>query len=905
MGQKFRITRHRFNGGEVSPEVALARSDMEFYSKGCQTLENFIPLLRGGVMRRPGFERYSDWIDPAANYANGTHRVLRFFYNLNEEYSVILRRVAEDVVSIFIDKLYGEEDQVLLSDIGFYETADFNDIQYFQSGDVLFLFHPKTPTLRIERHAEDDWRVVEHNYRAGPMETINVDRSSTISLTVPEYDNAAQTPRSAGEVVMSVNSSVTDITALAYVFWYQGPYTYTGSSWRYHTAYYKLRISIDDSSFFTAGSQVYLSGMTGSAHDWDGWHEVVGVGTGYVEINDGASVKYMYTRPYPYTGEWQLWGTQNDTRPALTGVPEAAATAGTTTQTGNAFYMALHDDVTDADALPVYPATETEDWRLMSSTIGSVSATSSAGIFKTSDVGRKIMLQRGAAETDKGTFTATGDLSNALPASESVTLTTEGGVWGGRIDLQESVDGGQTWETIGTIEADEGNYNGSITREVTSLITLVRAKMSFYQEWDNGNGDTDDGCTWRIEPEGLESIYGTISEYLSANSVTVALETPMVRNQTGYQWALGAFGGSNGYPACGCIHEEGLVVAGVPGHPAWWYRSRLNDWDRFDEGTLATAGLKFMLPSSAAERGLWVASKSDVLLLGTQIAEWKIWGPSSDSSISFENIKMKRLSSFGSAQVQPVFVEDAIIFCSADRRTLRALRYTYESDEITATEILDIMADHLPLAELVAMDVDAKRSIIWTLDAAGGLCSVTYDSVNKVLAWARHTLPMPSTREEEISSLVCFTDHLVVVFSVNDTEQNQLTIMDAAFGYPQYKPSTCVDDGEPTTNVDGLLRPTALTQSEEGLNGANAYKMSDLDLYLLESRGGQVSVDGGKKWIDITYPDPNEAFTGRVRIRIPSMTTEDPDVQVRTTGPFAFTLLALAVTIERTNSEVL
>jgi len=535
----------------------------------------------------------------------------------------------------------------------------------------------------------------------------------------------------------------------------------------------------------------------------------------------------------------------------------------------------------------------------MSSTLDKVTASSSADLFAATDVGRKIMLTRGSPVTARGRFTVEGDVSVAIPVSESVRFTTDGGVWGGEIQLQESVDGGQTWEEIGKMEAFEGNYNGEISREVISLGSLVRAKMVTYEEWDSGSGDTDNGCEWSLEPEGTESIYGTIIDYTDARTVTVQLETPMTQNESGYLWALGAFGGLNGYPACGCIHEEGLVVAGVPGSPAWWYRSRLNNWNRFDGGTLATSAVKFQLPTSYAEQGLWVVSKSDVLLLGTQMAEWKIWGPDTGLSISFENIRMKRISGYGSAPVQPVLIEDAVVFCASDRRTLRVARYTYETDEITSTEILDIMAEHLPAADLVMMDVDNKRSVIWILDSGGEICSVTYDSANKVLAWARHNPELPDTASG-ISSLSCFTDSLALGFTMK-TASNNLTLHEATFGSTVWKDY----DGEAVAAFDSILQPTALTQNDEiGLNGGHLYKMSSVDLYLENSRGGSVSIDGGATWLAIVYETPTSAFTGRVRVNLNCRITADPDVMVKADSAYAFTLLALAVNVERTNSEV-
>jgi len=44
---------HSFNNGVVSKRLD-ARSDLEKYASSCRRLENMIPLVTGGVTRRPG-----------------------------------------------------------------------------------------------------------------------------------------------------------------------------------------------------------------------------------------------------------------------------------------------------------------------------------------------------------------------------------------------------------------------------------------------------------------------------------------------------------------------------------------------------------------------------------------------------------------------------------------------------------------------------------------------------------------------------------------------------------------------------------------------------------------------------------------------------------------------------------
>ena len=64
-----------FNAGELSPFLA-ARTDLAKYESGCQTMENFIILPYGGVVRRPGTQYLG-----AAKFGDKRCRVIGFNFS--------------------------------------------------------------------------------------------------------------------------------------------------------------------------------------------------------------------------------------------------------------------------------------------------------------------------------------------------------------------------------------------------------------------------------------------------------------------------------------------------------------------------------------------------------------------------------------------------------------------------------------------------------------------------------------------------------------------------------------------------------------------------------------------------------------------------------------------------------
>jgi|OM-RGC.v1.026053529 hypothetical protein len=59
-------TKHNFSGGELSKSLQR-RSDLEIYRNGLGRVDNFLPLLGGGLQFRPGVEfivKYGDYVGP-------------------------------------------------------------------------------------------------------------------------------------------------------------------------------------------------------------------------------------------------------------------------------------------------------------------------------------------------------------------------------------------------------------------------------------------------------------------------------------------------------------------------------------------------------------------------------------------------------------------------------------------------------------------------------------------------------------------------------------------------------------------------------------------------------------------------------------------------------------------------
>lgn len=185
---KFRSIKNSFFGGEISPN-ALGRTDLPIYNHACKKLTNVIPMLSGGVYKRPGtlFITKPSVSEPLP---------LTFRGRNNQGDQLILLSTSpasvagtqSNAISFVLGSSYTYPDDLYLA-------------QYVQSADILYVVHPdmKPKQLRRTVHAPTDTVLVcdfdygltgtdlmnAYPYRAKNTSAITLDPSaSTGNITV-------------------------------------------------------------------------------------------------------------------------------------------------------------------------------------------------------------------------------------------------------------------------------------------------------------------------------------------------------------------------------------------------------------------------------------------------------------------------------------------------------------------------------------------------------------------------------------------------------------------------------------------------------------------------------------------------------------------------------------------------
>lgn len=162
------------NGGELSPLMDF-RIDQAKYQSGCRTVENFIPLIYGGVERRPGTKYVATAKDTTAV------RMVDFVYSVDDAYAL-------EFGNQYI-RFYKDGAQITSGGSPYeiatpYLTADLFDLQFEHSADVTYITHPDYEPRKLQRTASTPtFTLTALSFEDGPFLNMNEDNTDTITVS--------------------------------------------------------------------------------------------------------------------------------------------------------------------------------------------------------------------------------------------------------------------------------------------------------------------------------------------------------------------------------------------------------------------------------------------------------------------------------------------------------------------------------------------------------------------------------------------------------------------------------------------------------------------------------------------------------------------------------------------------
>lgn len=199
------------------------------------------------------------------------------------------------------------------------------------------------------------------------------------------------------------------------------------------------------------------------------------------------------------------------------------------------------------------------------------------------------------------------------------------------------------------------------------------------------------------------------------------------------------FLGSGNYPSAVSYFEQRRAFGGTTNAPQtlWMTRSGTESNLNYSIPTRDDDSIQFRVAAREANTIRHIVPLQELVLL-TSSAEWRVTSINTDA-ITPTSLSVKPQSYIGANNVQPVIVNNNLIFAAARGGHVRELGYSVQSGGYMTGD-LSVRAPHL-FDNLEIQDMafsKAPQQIIWMVSSSGKLLGLTYVPEHNVGAWHRH-----------------------------------------------------------------------------------------------------------------------------------------------------------------------
>ncbi|MDO7394653.1 carbohydrate-binding protein [Acinetobacter baumannii] len=150
------VIKNNFSAGELSPTL-YTRTDIQQYGNGAKKLLNVIPLVEGGIRKRPGTF--------FVNLYENAVRLIPFVVNSDQAYMLILKPLAIDI--------YDPRTKTVVATVTTpYTTEQIPELQFVQYRYEMFFTHNDVPVQRFRSSTDfTNWEFSEFVYTNAPTDS--------------------------------------------------------------------------------------------------------------------------------------------------------------------------------------------------------------------------------------------------------------------------------------------------------------------------------------------------------------------------------------------------------------------------------------------------------------------------------------------------------------------------------------------------------------------------------------------------------------------------------------------------------------------------------------------------------------------------------------------------------------
>ena len=231
-------------------------------------------------------------------------------------------------------------------------------------------------------------------------------------------------------------------------------------------------------------------------------------------------------------------------------------------------------------------------------------------------------------------------------------------------------------------------------------------------------------------------LYGYIGQTADLSIVDDNIDPDLSKTPAIYESIFNAAGN---YPGAVSYFEQRRAFAGTINKPQniWLTKSGTESNMSYSLPIVDDDRIAFRVAAREANTIRHIVPLSQLLLL-TSSGEWRVTSINSDA-ITPTTISVRPQSYVGASNVQPVIINNALLYCAARGGHVRELGYNWQANGFTTGD-LSLRAPHLfDTFDIVDMAyAKAPQPLAWFVSTSGKLLGLTYVPEQQVGAWHQH-----------------------------------------------------------------------------------------------------------------------------------------------------------------------
>ena len=310
----------------------------------------------------------------------------------------------------------------------------------------------------------------------------------------------------------------------------------------------------------------------------------------------------------------------------------------------------------------------------------------------------------------------------AAPSAPTVTVTVPSGT---------TLTNTQTFTYVVTTVASDGFTESAASAAGSATSNLYQTGVTNTVAWSAVTGASMYNV-YKLQA----GLYGYIGQTANLSIVDNNIAPDMSKTPPIYDTV---FNSAGNYPGAVSYYEQRRVFAGTTNKPQniWMTKSGTESTMSYCLPVRDDDRIAFRVAAREANTIRHIVPLTQLVLL-TSGAEWRVTSNNSDS-ITPTTISVRPQSYVGAANVQPLIVNNNLIYAAARGGHIRELAYNWQAQGFVTGDV-SIRATHL-FDNLGVVDMayaKAPTPIVWMVSTNGNLLGMTYIPDQQITAWHRH-----------------------------------------------------------------------------------------------------------------------------------------------------------------------